>query len=319
MLFDDSAPVNEDSSMFRDAFHRCSSYLPRSVAVVAALDSEQGPFGFTVSSLTMVSLVPALISLCVNGGSQRAQRLRSVVRFSANLLSNGQASLASRFAAAGMDRFQGVPWHRSDFGPPLLEGVLGVLLCQFREALEAGDHQLILAEVKELRWAGGEPLVHWRRAFHSLCLAYPFTEGETALEEFVASWKLGTLPKSQWSHGAHVAVAAYFAFDHTPEVAFEKMKAGILHFNTCVGTKNTEDMGYHETLTRFWSETVGTFVRAGQFASRLETVRRAVHRFGEDRDRHRLFYSYDVVRDPTARRTWRAPDRHPPACWIGTD
>lgn len=37
----------------------------------------------------------------------------------------------------------------------------------------------------------------------------------------------------------------------------------------------------------------------------------AVSAFGTDRDRFRLFYSFDVVRDRRARREWVAPDREP--------
>ena len=86
---------------------------------------------------------------------------------------------------------------------------------------------------------------------------------------------------------------------------------GILHFNDCVGTANTEDSGYHETLTRFWAGIVGGFVRVRQFPSRFEAVREAVRQFGEDRDRHRLYYGFDVVRDRRARREWIEPDREP--------
>ena len=136
-------------------------------------------------------------------------------------------------------------------------------------------------------------------------------ESEAALDNFFLRWKAGTLPKPSWTHGAHVAVAAYLAFDHTPEQALDLTRAGIIHFNTCVGTPNTEDHGYHETLTRFWSGEIGSVVRAGRFASRMEAVRHAVQLFGEDRDRHRLFYSFDVVKDRRARRQWIAPDRSP--------
>ena len=136
-------------------------------------------------------------------------------------------------------------------------------------------------------------------------------ENEAALQKFVEAWKSGRLPKAAWTHAAHVAMAAYFAFDHAAEATFAIMKAGILHHNTSVGTPNTEDNGYHETLTRFWSSEVGQFVRSGRFPSRLEAVRAAVATFGEDRGRFRLFYSFDVVRDRRARREWVAPDREP--------
>ncbi len=117
------------------------------------------------------------------------------------------------------------------------------------------------------------------------------------------------MPKAEWTHTAHVAMAAYFAFDHAVDATFAIMKAGILHHNTAVGTPNTEDNGYHETLTRFWAGEIGAFIRSGRCTSRLEVARAAVAEFGGDRDRFRLYYSFDVVRDRRARREWVAPDR----------
>jgi hypothetical protein len=138
---------------------------------------------------------------------------------------------------------------------------------------------------------------------------FSLLESDTALQRFVDAWKSGRLPKVQWTHAAHVAMAAYFAFDHAVEATFAIMKAGILHHNTSVGTPNTEDNGYHETLTRFWAGEIDAFVRSGRFCSRLEAVRAAVEEFGSVRDRFRHFYSFDVVRDRRARREWVAPDR----------
>jgi hypothetical protein len=140
---------------------------------------------------------------------------------------------------------------------------------------------------------------------------FALLESEASLQRFVDAWKAGKLPKSSWTHAAHVAMAAYFAFDHAADATFAIMKAGILHHNTSVGTPNTEDHGYHETLTRFWASEIGEFVRSSRFHSRFEAVRAAVSAFGEDRDRFRQFYSFDVVGDRRARREWVAPDRKP--------
>ena len=136
-----------------------------------------------------------------------------------------------------------------------------------------------------------------------------FLESVTALDDFFTRWRAGRLPKEAWTHAAHVAMAAYVAFDHAAEQAFALMKAGIIHHNESVGTPNTEDNGYHETLTRFWCGEVGEFVRGGEFASRLEAVRGAIARFGQERDHFRKFYSFDVVSDRRARREWVPPDR----------
>ena len=138
-----------------------------------------------------------------------------------------------------------------------------------------------------------------------------FVESDAALDNFVGHWKGGTLPKKAWTHAAHVAMAAYITFDHPAEPAFEQMKAGVLHHNASVGTANTEDSGYHETLTRFWCAIVGDFVRAGSYISRFEAVRAAVSAFGENRNLPRLFYSFDLVSNRRARREWVPPDRRP--------
>jgi hypothetical protein len=142
-------------------------------------------------------------------------------------------------------------------------------------------------------------------------MTFPFLDSETELQRFIETWKAGKLPKTAWTHAAHVGTAAYFAFDHALEATFAIMKAGILHHNTSVGTPNTDDNGYHETLTRFWAAEIGEFVRCGHFASRLDAVRAAVALYGANRDRYKLFYSFDVVHDRRARREWIVPDRKP--------
>jgi hypothetical protein len=147
---------------------------------------------------------------------------------------------------------------------------------------------------------------------HRIRRDYPFLTSEVALDEFVHRWDAGRLTKPEWTHAAHVGTAAYYAFNLEVEALFERMKAGIIHHNESVGTANTEDNGYHETLTRFWVETIAKFVRSENFSTRFEAVKHTANLFGEDRDRHRLYYSFDVVRDRRARREWIKPDREPP-------
>jgi hypothetical protein len=148
---------------------------------------------------------------------------------------------------------------------------------------------------------------------HGVANRHPFAANSASLQDFVKDWERGTLPKTSWTHGAHVGVAAYYAFEHSAEALFQIMKLGIRHYNLCVGTPNTEDSGYHETLTRFWAYTVGTFVHTTKFASPLEAARNTLARFGEDRKLYLLYYGFDVMRDRRARREWIAPDREPTA------
>src|SRR5215467_4112751 len=101
---------------------------------------------------------------------------------------------------------------------------------------------------------------------------FTFASSEAALNSFLDRWRTGTLPKSEWTHAAHVAIAACHVFEHSVEEALEKIRAGIIHYNTCVGTANTDHSGYHETLTRFWCDRIADFRRKRAFSSRLEFV-----------------------------------------------
>src|SRR5262249_46642716 len=300
---------NKEHEHAADLFRRAASHLPLPVAVVAANDPQAGPFGFTVSSVTPVSEAPPLVSFCVAGSSRRVRDLARLRSFAVNLLPAGAAKVAALFSSADADRFRDLAWRPGPNGAPELSEAGAVFRCAFSREIEAGDHRIVLAGVSGVRMAAGEPLVYWRRAFHRLRLEYPFVESPSALERFVSAWEAGELGHAEWTHGAHVAVAACYAYDHPPEAAFRRTRDGIRHFNECCGTPNTDHSGYHESLTRLWAALVGEFVRSGRFASRYEAARAAVERFGEDRDRHRLYYSFDVVRDLRARREWVPPDR----------
>jgi hypothetical protein len=146
-------------------------------------------------------------------------------------------------------------------------------------------------------------------ALRELVSRHPFAANAKALEEFVGAWERGTLPKNSWTHGAHVGVAAYFAYQYPADVLVRVMRLGIRHYNLASGGTNTEDTGYHETLTRFWAGAVGDLVRGGAFASRLEAVLAALGQFGHCSGHYRKFYNFDVLADRLARREWVPPDR----------
>jgi hypothetical protein len=132
-----------------------------------------------------------------------------------------------------------------------------------------------------------------------------------ALETFLRSFEEGTLAKSEWTHGAHVAAAASYLFDSNFERVLPLMRARIRAFNVAVGGANTATSGYHETLTRFWLLIVADSLRQHPPTSRLDAARHAVQVFGEARALHTLYYSGDVVKDSAARREWRPPDLLP--------
>jgi hypothetical protein len=132
-----------------------------------------------------------------------------------------------------------------------------------------------------------------------------FLETRESFDGFVRAWEAAKLPKAQWTHAAHVAMGAGYVVRYGT-AAVDEMRNGIRRHNAAVGTADTEDSGYHETLTCFWTGVLGRTV-AG-FSDPWLAARHAAEKFGADRNLHRLYYSFDVVEDRAARAAWVPPD-----------
>ena len=139
---------------------------------------------------------------------------------------------------------------------------------------------------------------------------YAHLENESSLDRFLEGFEAGTLTKAEWTHAAHVTMAACYSLRYSEAEALKQARDRIRHLNGCLGTQNTADSGYHETLTVFWLRLVrgwlGTHARE---LPRLEAVRRCVEQFGRSTGIWRDYYTYDVVKCREARREWREPDR----------
>jgi len=135
-----------------------------------------------------------------------------------------------------------------------------------------------------------------------------FLSTPEAFAAFVSAWESGTLPKPEWTHAAHVAICACYTvrFKHS---AFDQMKAGIVRHNEAVGTLNGPDSGYHETLTRFWTNIIAASTNPTH--DPWQAACHAVAKFGEARTLHTRYYTFDVVHSPEARQTWVPPDQSP--------
>lgn len=140
----------------------CLGHFATGVTVVSCLAGGQ-PHGVTVNSFTAVSLDPPLVLVSL-GRSTRSLGYLAGSPFTVNVLRASQDDLAHHFA--GSPRDVPVVWeHRGDGLAPRLSGCLASLACTPWQAVEAGDHVLYLGEVKELAYAGGEPLVFYHGKF----------------------------------------------------------------------------------------------------------------------------------------------------------
>jgi flavin reductase (DIM6/NTAB) family NADH-FMN oxidoreductase RutF len=266
-------------------FRRAAGFVPAGVAILSTPD-----VAMTVSSLHCVSFSPPLVSVALGKDSRKAQVILASGQFHVRLLRGGEADVA---------RGQGIP-----DGAGMVE-----MECKIAASYPVGDHHLLIASVGDVRLANHYPLVSWRRGLHEFRPHYDFLCSRETFQEFVRAWETGALPKNRWTHAGHVAIGAYYAVGY-PDEAFARTKRGILRYNEAVGTENSPTSGYHETLTRLWANLLARLVDG--FTDPWKAACQAVDTFGEDRDLHRLYYSFDVARSLEARRTWVPPDLEGP-------
>jgi len=130
---------------------------------------------------------------------------------------------------------------------------------------------------------------------------------DAEIESLVRGFEDGTLPKSQWTHGAHLAVALWYLRRHPRGEAEEKVREGIRAYNLRQG--NTR--GYHETITRAWVAVVACFLAEHDRGQTLAELAGAlVGECGEPGYLFR-FYTRGVLWSDEARRAWVPPDVRP--------
>jgi hypothetical protein len=140
-------------------------------------------------------------------------------------------------------------------------------------------------------------------------MTYAYLESDEVFARFIQAFEEGTLPRSHWTHAAHLAVGTWYLMSYREKMAAEKVRAGIRHYNECAGIANTLDSGYHETLTLFWLGMIKTQVCDLMGTNRRLAALRVVEEFGTKRDLFKEYYSFDVVASPEARAHWIPPDR----------
>lgn len=162
-----SAPV--DAGLFR----RVCGRFATGVTVVTTSDRQGNPHGLTVNSFCSVSLEPPLVLVSIDSRNSSLGQLLEGTPFAVNILVASGEALSRRFSASLEDRFGGIAWTRGVTGAPLLPDTLGYFECVLEKAVEAGDHTIIIAAIKNLRLADldsgqNEPLIFFDGAYRAL-------------------------------------------------------------------------------------------------------------------------------------------------------
>lgn len=137
-------------------YRRALGHVPTSVAVITG-KTRHGPVGMTVGSFTSVSLDPPLIAFFVGTGSSTWSRLYEADRFGVNILGHAHGDLCRVFSRRVEDRFDGVAWHETDSGVPILEKAIVALECTRVKVDVIGDHYQVIGRVESLELRPNDP------------------------------------------------------------------------------------------------------------------------------------------------------------------
>lgn len=120
-----------------------------------------------------------------------------------------------------------------------------------------------------------------------------------------------TLPRSDWTHEAHLAACLWLVTERPDVLPERDMPAIIRAYNEAVGTANTETSGYHETLTQLYIRAIRDFALACAEGTLAERVNALLASPLAPRDWPFRFYSREVLFSAEARKHWVEPDLAP--------
>ena len=155
-----------DSVRFREALGHYAS----GITVITSRVADE-PVGFTCQSFYSVSMSPPLVSFSVMSTSYSYPKIRRAGRFAVNILSGDQVGISNQFARRGEDKWHGVEWQESPMGNPIIAGSLHWLDCEIHAEHAAGDHMIVIGEVKVLKLqeaAVTQPLLYFKGQYHNL-------------------------------------------------------------------------------------------------------------------------------------------------------
>ncbi|ETD33296.1 flavin reductase family protein [Williamsia sp. D3] len=142
---DDSAHAL-DRRHFRDVLGQ----YPTGVTLITARSSDGDPVGMVVGTFTSVSLDPPLVGFLPDRTSTTWPKIEASGSFTANVLTSSQEDVVRAFTQKHDDRFTRFEWVPTASGGLRLKGAAAWIDCTIEDVRSAGDHYLVLGNVKDL-------------------------------------------------------------------------------------------------------------------------------------------------------------------------
>jgi hypothetical protein len=130
---------------------------------------------------------------------------------------------------------------------------------------------------------------------------------DSEVATLVSAFENATIPASEFTHAAHIAVALSYLDSFPPEQALERMREKIRAFAAHHGVGNL----YHETLTTFWMRLLEHIASTSDVDVPLWRRINLIVEHWTKRRPVEAHYSRELIRSQAARDKWVPPDRLP--------
>lgn len=127
-------------------------------------------------------------------------------------------------------------------------------------------------------------------------------------QRIIAGFENRTLPKSKWTHEAHLIVSLWHCINYNHEETIYLLRTKIKLYNETVGTPNTEIEGYHETLTRFWVWQTNQFLQESESKDFDQICSSFILSNRSSKEAPLQYYSKEILFSNKARTEWVKPD-----------
>ncbi|WP_235343654.1 flavin reductase family protein [Brevibacterium sp. UCMA 11754] len=151
-----------DGSIEVADFRQIFGLLPTGVVAITGKSESGKPLGFVVGTFQSLSLDPPLVMFAVDKGSSTWPWIRNLEQFTANILSTEQLSVCKALARKGDDKFKDLPFDWSSIGTPRLPNSTAWIDCDVASEIVAGDHYVIVGEIKEMEQASDDEALLFR-------------------------------------------------------------------------------------------------------------------------------------------------------------
>ena len=126
-------------------------------------------FGMTCSSFNTVSLSPAMALWNIQKNSLCLEAFHESKAYTVSVLGADQGNLAMHFSYGSQEeRFAGLEDSRLESGRVIIPNCIAWFDCELSNIVDAGDHDILLSNIKDYGNSNGNSLIYERGKFGTL-------------------------------------------------------------------------------------------------------------------------------------------------------